>query len=271
MAQVRQAHYRRFLVVGDTHGNLDLLFKKWREVTRNGLFPVDAILSVGDFGFWPKPVSGKEYDLYVKHNGSPPDQLWHAGGYIGDFYRYAAEERRVPIDTYSIRGNHEDQIALRELEQKLGVFHEPRAAEILPRLWYIPDGAVVEIAGVKVAGLGGNYGTSSWDKPYTSFSRKLKHSTFDRLELLARRNFDVLLTHDAPAWVGLEDARRNKGISPGNPYIRDLIEQRQPAWAFFGHYHVWHEARIGRTQIRGLRKLGPDTYSDANNHFIVEL
>lgn len=262
----------RFLIAGDTHGNIDLLYRKWGEVTHDGALPVDAILSVGDFGFWPKPIGGKEYDIYLRHSSLSPDidLRTSAAGYIGDFHKYLRGESKIPVDTYFIRGNHEDQEALRHLEMGLGILENPEIRQIIPRLWYVPDGVVFELAGVTIAGLGGNYGASTWQKPYNSHSRKLKHSTMDRWKLLMEQRFDILITHDAPTETSIESAFTSKRKEVGNPHIRELIEKCRPAWAFFGHIHTPWETKMGKTEVYCLARISTDTYGNPRNHFILQ-
>ncbi len=254
------------MVAGDIHGNLDTLYRKWQEVTQKSGITVDALLVVGDFGFWPREVGGREFRLFIRHETpvaerKNPKKPLPIQGYIGDYHKYLSGEKQIPVDTYFVRGNHEDQEELQEIEKEKNGLDQPRSCLILPRLWYLPDGSITEIQGVKIAGLGGNYGPSSWEKDYWKKYRRLEHTTKDRWQMLLDKNFDVLLSHDGPDGFDY----------PGNPHLRELIEKCQPKWAFCGHYHHLIKGNINQTEIRFLQRISPTAYDGDGNYTILEI
>ncbi len=104
----------------------------------------DWVLHVGDFGVWP---DAERVDRATRdHDGA------------GDFPRWFAERRAAPRRTVFIKGNHEDFEWLDSQPTR----------EILPGLFYLPNGEVREISAddgvVRVAGLGGCYGPSDYER-----------------------------------------------------------------------------------------------------------
>ena len=265
---------------GDTHGYLHYMYElahRWEDENKR---KIDCIFQVGDFGIWLTP------------EGVDPPSRRHAEkngqritGDFPDFYEGKAE---IPILTYFIRGNHEDQLFLMDFEKKqmdeqLGVYwSEP--VEICPDLLYVPDGHIIEIGDSQVAAWGGCYGKKSWPMDYWSdtraalskkdgqlFPRRLNHMTRDIFEKLIRQSFDILVTHDAPTGIGVgnrpldpntsidpEEITEYDAAGTGVPYIRELIEERQPRYQFNGHWHEYLPGQIRGTTTLVLDKVQPD-------------
>lgn len=129
-------------------------------------------------------------------------------------------------------------------------------------------GRVMNIAGIRVAGLGGIFRSKIWDddskqnaspEAYLKACGKgnrwrdglpLRHrSTIFRSDVakLSRETADLLVTHEAPAYHPF-----------GSQVLSDLAEQMRVTTAFHGHHHqdrdypntVWHG--VG---LRGIAKL----------------
>jgi predicted phosphodiesterase len=130
------------------------------------------------------------------------------------------------------------------------------------------DGRVIEIAGVRIAGLGGVFRQQIWRPPgpveFHSERDFLKHcgrgnrwrdglplrqrSTIfpDVYERLKRQRADVLVTHEAPA------AHPKYGFSP----IDELAQAMRVKATFHGHLHEHHDYMAEGTASGGLRAYG---------------
>lgn len=129
-------------------------------------------------------------------------------------------------------------------------------------------GRVVEVAGMRIAGLGGVFREKIWSPPtapqYESaedFTRQcgrgnrwrgglpLRHrSTIfpDEYQRLGRQRADVLVTHEAPG------THRN-----GFPALGDLAQKLAVRTMLHGHHHEHYEAQLGNgTKVIGVGLRG---------------
>jgi hypothetical protein len=256
---------------GDTHGNLSMMWDmatEWQE--RTGI-QIDWIFQVGDFGTFP---SEDRLDDTSRKHALKHDYAISVA--VGDFPRVLSEEMTVPIPTYFIRGNHEDQEFLLNLERKQGSYCLSHPIEVVPNLFYVPDGCIFQLGDHRIAGWGGCWGAKTWDMDYWGHARlnsprRMNHMTRDVFERLRRERFDILVTHDAPTGCGLQGALNPKGLlldreslsedhpdGKGMPFIRQLIEETRPRYHFCGHWHEFHETAYGETTSFVLDKTIAD-------------
>ncbi len=261
---------------GDTHGNLRFMWQMATEWQARTGINLDWIFQVGDFGIFPHedrldPPSRKHAE---KHGYSIEEA-------VGDFPYVLTGELEVPIPTYFIRGNHEDQEFLLNLEREKKGYCLSHPIKVVPNLFYVPDGCVFELDGLKIAGWGGCRGDKTWDMDYWGHARlnsprRLNHMTRDVFERLRRKRFDVLVTHDAPTGVGLRGASDPGSLlldaeslsegsegGKGMPYIRQLIEETRPRYHFSGHWHEFHKTLIGG-------KFGDHIATGATTSFVLD-
>jgi hypothetical protein len=128
------------LVAGDWHGDPQHAgYIMERAINQD----VQAIVQVGDFGYWEHMNGGAEFL---------------------DWCSDIAIQNAMPI--YWIDGNHENHTMLRAVYGPGGERHDPTPEgfwQIRPGLFYIPRGTRWEWNGIKMMGLGGAY---SVDKDY---------------------------------------------------------------------------------------------------------
>lgn len=248
---------------GDTHGNIELLFERaaaWE--ARTGI-QLEYLFQVGDFGIWPNPDSVDPMSRrHFEKDGIPIG---------GDYRDYAVGNKVAPRPIYFIRGNHEDQLFLMNHERiQMALYPEDywtRTIEVAPNFFYIPDGHVVEIGGVKFAAWGGNFAYRTWKQRmgYWDLQRKgrrLNHMTVDVYERLLTGGYDVLLTHDAPIGSGVVGAvgielPEEEMTGGGNQPIRTLIDVVRPKYQINGHWHEYHKNVFGDTTAFVLDKTDP--------------
>ncbi len=113
------------------------------------------------------------------------------------------------------------------------------------------DGRVIEVGGLRVAGLGGSHRYSDGPNQYTQGQMRLRAL---RLAFRARlrhpaAGVDVLVTHAPPLGLGDEQDRCHQGFAP----FHTLVERLSPKLLVHGHVHPYGEVRsdrvIGRTRV----------------------
>jgi hypothetical protein len=261
--------------VGDTHGNIKLMYERLLEWQERTGFEISWVWQVGDFGVWPTLESLDPSTVkHAKKHGYP---LMEA---FGDFHKIVLGDYEVPIPTYFTRGNHEDQRHLMTFEKQLKKDfpkdYLSRAAPICENLFYVPDSHIIQLGSKRIASWGGCWGEKTFEMEYWSkeravenkngFAKRLNHMTRDRFERLMRTQFDILVTHEAPAGCGVKGAHRgaasmaidSEELTGGGALpIRQLIETVGPEYQFNGHWHEFCKSQIGQTQCMVLDKVHP--------------
>ncbi len=108
------------------------------------------------------------------------------------------------------------------------------------------DGRIEDVAGLRVAGLGGSIRYREGPNQYTQKemrgrARRLRRRAAAR-RLRRRRGVDVLLTHAPPLGVGDEEDPAHQGFEA----LLDLVERLSPKFLIHGHIHPYGEARPDR-------------------------
>jgi uncharacterized protein len=182
--------------------------------------------------------------------------FWLCVGDVGDD---AGLYEDPPAPLHWIKGNNEDFDFL--------------AGNRLANLHYIPNGLLVEIDGLRVAGVGGTHaptwyekkaselpagGTRLQPRPETQTTLKGRTTTtlkgrtptrrddkrrhFVREEVEAvkmMRGLDVLLTHEAP-----RPFRAAGGHDAGKTPINEMVASAKPRLHLFGHHHRFVEMTV---------------------------
>jgi hypothetical protein len=234
-----------FCAAGDIHGALDRLYEDVQAFERSLAVRFAWVLHVGDFGVWPDP---ERIDKATrKHDGA------------GDFVRWLGESKRAPRPTAFIKGNHEDFDWL-----------DAQQTEILPGLFHVRNAGKFDIdddgATIRVAGLGGCFGPSDYDrKRLVGYAKR--HYTRNEVERLGSSGrADVLLLHDAPTGVRFPARGPRPGRVSDAAGLGDLVGQVRPRVCFFGHHHT----RID-TEIAGVRCVGLNVVGRPGNLVAVEM
>ena len=219
---------------GDAHGALDDLFEDVLAFEASLGVSFDWILHVGDFGIWP--------------DSDGIDQATRCHDGAGDFVEWWSQRRGPPRKTVFIKGNHED---FAWLDAQPG-------PEVLPNLFYLPNGSKFNLGGVWLGGVGGCYGPSNYHRRTCDLRGYAKrHYTREDIDsLIAAGSVDVLLTHDAPAGVVFERHRRGPNWSSEAAGLDDLIRAVMPRVCFFGHHHTRLDAQFDDVSCIGLNKVG---------------
>lgn len=214
----------RVLAVGDLHGRLGMLEDLIRASPG-----IDFVLQAGDFGAYCDDGACC---------GIPPGRRHRS-----EFPSYLDGTRRFAKPVFFVKGNHEHFGLLDEAAAKAKDSKGP--VPIARDLYYIPNGRVVVLHSVVVAGLGGNYSAACHRRPRGGLRRR--HFSDGEIQEILRRQekVDILLTHD----VG-------EGMIPGfrglSQELLDLGRKLRPTWWIHGHFHCHHEADLGFARVVGL-------------------
>jgi Icc-related predicted phosphoesterase len=250
----------RVAVVGDVHGHLALMYAilgRWQQETGRR---IDLILQVGDLGSF---VPGSRLDQATRRFADrDPEELGFAE-FAGDDQPPTLLDPRPPM--IFIPGNHEDFDYLHACERRA-----PAESPVYPvaedgRISALRSGATWTFAlGDERLRVGGVSGVANYREKRGRHARV--HLAEDEAMALAsagRGGFDVLISHERPdhIWPSFRDG------ASGSAAIRLVIEEVQPAFAFFGHYNRPGEWPVGTTRVIGLADCG---YVEAGHWPVAE-
>ncbi len=222
----------KILVVGDVHTRWDLLNK-----IINKKKP-DAVLQVGDFGYWP----GETYRSINSMTGKSVEKKF-----------WDPELIKTPVPLYFCDGNHENHWALEKDTKDNN--------EVAPNVFYQKRGSVVNINGVNILFMGG---AASIDKQH----RTLGKDWFPEEEIsqkdiynLPDQDVDVIISHAAPtkmveeldSWKSFVTEFKDSSYSA----LDVVLEKYNPPLWLFGHFHQSQKGVINNTKWICLNMLGP--------------
>ncbi|KAB1283231.1 Lariat debranching enzyme [Camelus dromedarius] len=133
----------RVAVAGCCHGELDKIYETLALAERRGPGPIDLLLCCGDF-----QAVRNEADLRCM---AVPPKYRH----MQTFYRYYSGEKKAPVLTIFIGGNHEASNHLQEL---------PYGGWVAPNIYYLGLAGVVKYRGVRIGGISGIFKSHDYRK-----------------------------------------------------------------------------------------------------------
>lgn len=180
-----------------------------------------------------------------------PDLVLAAGDLPWDYLEFLSSMLDVPVGF--VPGNHDPEVdapasGLKDWLTGHGLPQDdPR-----PLGGTNVDESIVDIGGLRVAGLGGsiryNNGPNQYsDEEFTKRARRL-------LKMAGKRGggIDVLLTHSPPRGLGDGDDPPHHGFTA----LHEVIEQLRPTWHLHGHIHPFGQPQpdrtLGTTTIRNV-------------------
>ena len=129
--------------------------------------------------------------------------------------------------------------------------HEPpeAVAGASPKGMVSADERVVEVAGLRVAGLGG---CVRYNRGSHQFTQDQHRARARQLVALAGGPVDVVLTHAPPLGLGDDTDPSHVGIAA----LHDVLDALEPSWHLHGHIHPYGmhkpDRQVGRTTIRNV-------------------
>ncbi|XP_070620108.1 lariat debranching enzyme [Erythrolamprus reginae] len=226
-------------VAGCCHGALDKLYETLQLLEeRHGDARADLLLCAGDF-----QAVRNAADLRCMAVPSKYRQL-------GGFAKYYSGEKKAPVLTIFIGGNHEASNHLQEL---------PYGGWVAPNIYYLGFAGVVRYRGVRIGGLSGIFKGHDYRKghfEYPPYSQDTVRSIYHvrnievfKLKQL-KQPMDVFLSHDWPrgiyhygnkAWLLRKKSFFRSEVENntlGSPAASELLHHLKPSYWFSAHLHV---------------------------------
>ena len=234
----------KIAVEGCCHGELDKIYETLEHLEKKENIKVDLLLCCGDF-----QAVRNEADLSCM---AVPPKYRH----METFYKYYSGEKKAPVLTVFIGGNHEATNHLWEL---------PYGGWVAPNIYYLGYCGVINYGGVRIGGLSGiykghDYKMGHFEKPPYNEStvRSAYHvRSFDVFMLkLISQPIDIFMSHDWPLGVyhhgNLEALYKFKEFlrpeiennTLGSPPAAELLSLLKPKYWFAAHMHAKFPALI---------------------------
>ncbi|KAF8920817.1 lariat debranching enzyme, C-terminal domain-containing protein [Mucidula mucida] len=230
-------------IEGCCHGELDQIYSEIQNMERKNNTKVDLLLVCGDF------EAIRNYrDLQCM---AVPDKYKK----LQTFHKYYTGEKRAPVLTIIIGGNHEASNYFWEL------YHGGWVAR---NIYYLGHAGCVNVNGLRIAGASGifkeySFSTGNYETiPYTPSTLRsvyhIREYCVRRLSLLS--GTDIFLSHDWPQHIvqhgNVQSLLKAKPFwrdeiaqgTLGSPPLMGLLHTLKPAWWFAAHMHVKFTATV---------------------------
>jgi len=188
-----------------------------------------------------------------------PELVVSCGDLPFDYLEYIVTMLSVPL--LYVPGNHDPDLrAHQEPVSPLG--------PVLSRLRESPgpagctnvDCEIVDVVGLRIAGLGGSARYSGGPNQYTESQMRRRAARLQRRATLRRfrdgRGIDVFISHAPPLGVGDDDDPAHRGFAA----FLGLIERLRPKLLLHGHIHPYGQTLPDRT-LGGTRIVNAIPYS----------
>ncbi|PPQ81075.1 hypothetical protein CVT25_014538, partial [Psilocybe cyanescens] len=239
-------------VEGCCHGELDAIYSHIAQLETRNNYKVDALLICGDF-----QAVRNHQDLQCMSVPAKYRQLQH-------FYKYYTGEKKAPILTLVIGGNHEASNYMWEL------YH---GGWLAPNIYFLGHAGSVRVNGVSIAGASGifkahDFRLGHYEKvPYDAGAMRsiyhIREYSVRKLSLLSSNR--IFLSHDWPQSIeqygNLSDLLHRKTFLRGDiekgvlgsPPLMGLLRTLKPEWWFAAHLHARYEATVVHEAGPGLQ------------------
>ncbi|KAF9265672.1 DBR1-domain-containing protein [Marasmius fiardii PR-910] len=238
-------------VEGCCHGELDNIYKHIETLESKNNYNVDILLICGDF-----QAVRNHQDLQCM---AVPDKYKH----LQTFYKYYTGEKKAPVLTIVIGGNHEASNYMWEL------YH---GGWLAPNIYFLGHAGSVLFGGLRISGASGIFKDNHFPLGYFErmpYDRSALRSIYHirefnvrKLSLLSSPN--IFLSHDWPA--GIDQYGDFRGLIRRKPYFRAEIESGtlgspplmgllhtlKPEWWFSAHLHCRFDATVVHQNGEGV-------------------
>ncbi|XP_051937746.1 lariat debranching enzyme [Hippocampus zosterae] len=228
----------KIAVEGCCHGELDKIYETIAYLEKKEDVKVDLLLCCGDFQAVRNEGDLKCMAVPAKYRT------------MQTFYKYYSGEKKAPILTIFIGGNHEASNHLQELSY---------GGWVAPNIYYLGYAGVVRYKGIRIGGISGIFKSHDYRRGHYEFPpynpetlRSVYHvrniEVFKLKQI--RMPVDIFLSHDWPRGIyhhgPTEELLRKKKFlrqevesnSLGSPAAAELLEHLQPNYWFSAHLHV---------------------------------
>lgn len=164
---------------------------------------------------------------------------------VGDLLHYD-----LPAPTYFVAGNNENFDVIDSIRRGDAPLTDATRPNLLAS-------TAVELDGLRVAGLSGNYAPTKFDRSRDELSGdRRRHFTREDVErALALSDADIFLTHEAPHGL-----LRIGGRDPGCEHVDAVLDELSPDLCLVGHHHRHAETTVGETRIVSLAPVWEGYY-----------
>ncbi|KAG0710194.1 Lariat debranching enzyme [Chionoecetes opilio] len=250
----------RIAVEGCSHGELDTIYNVIQRLEQLHSFKVDLLLCCGDFQSVRNEQDLKCMACPIKYMS------------MHDFHRYHSGEKKAPVLTIFIGGNHEASNYLQEL---------PYGGWVAPNIYYLGYAGVVRYGGLRIGGLSGIYKGPDYLKghyektPYNNssirsvyhvrnlevFRLKQVRSMLPRKGLPLSGDHDIFMTHDWPRGIYHHGPKARlmrqkkhfrdeiESNTLGSRAAEELLKKLRPKYWFSGHLHVRFPAVLKHKEL----------------------
>ncbi|KIK59673.1 hypothetical protein GYMLUDRAFT_226480 [Collybiopsis luxurians FD-317 M1] len=243
----------KIAIQGCCHGQLPTIYSTIQSLESANNYKVDLLLVCGDF-----QAIRNERDLQCM---AVPDKYKE----LGEFYKYYTGEKKAPVLTIVIGGNHEASNYFWEL------FY---GGWVAPNIYFLGFAGSVLVNGIRISGASGIFKAYNFNKGY--FERQpyskddvrsiyhIRESAIRQLSLLPPSSptstpTTIFLSHDWPLDItsyahpsAVNQLLRKKPHFKqevaegklGSPPLMGLLNVLRPRWWFSAHLHVGFDVRI---------------------------
>ncbi|KAG5893177.1 hypothetical protein JTB14_000437 [Gonioctena quinquepunctata] len=234
----------KIAIEGCAHGELENIYDTIHVIQEKQGIKVDLLICCGDF-----QSSRNKDDLMCM---AVPAKYQN----ICTFYKYYSGEKKAPVLTIFIGGNHEASNFLQEL---------PYGGWVAPNIYYLGYAGVINIAGIRIGGLSGIYKSRDYMKghfektPYDESSKRtvyhVRNLEVFRLKQMSSK-IDIFLSHDWPSEVfkfgNVKQLLKRKphfkedvdNEELGSKPCEDLLHHLKPTYWFAAHLHCKYAALV---------------------------
>ncbi|MEE6491074.1 hypothetical protein FKM82_016093 [Ascaphus truei] len=228
----------KIAVEGCCHGELDKIYETIQFLEKKENVKVDLLVCCGDF-----QAVRNEGDMKCMAVPQKYRQMQ-------TFYKYYSGEKKAPVLTIFIGGNHEASNHLQEL---------PYGGWVAPNIYYMGYAGVVKYRGVRIGGISGIFKSHDYRKghfehpPYGQDTMRsayhVRNIEVFKLKQL-KEPMDIFLSHDWPRSI-YHYGNKNQLLKKktffrnevenntlGSPVASELLHHIQPSYWFSAHLHV---------------------------------
>lgn len=245
----------KIAVEGCCHGELDKIYETIELLEQKNNIKVDLLIICGDF----QAVRNKS-DMQCM---AVPAKYQE----VKTFHKYYSGEKKAPILTIFVGGNHEASNYLQEL---------PYGGWVAPNIYYMGYAGVIQVAGVRIAGCSGIYKGHNAQKghyEHPPYNEDTKRSAYHvraleifRLKQLTRP-IKIFVSHDWPRNIWKygdihELLKRKPDFQKdiddgklGNPFHEELLYHLKPEFWFAAHLHIKFPAAVQHESSNGQSKV----------------
>lgn len=228
----------KIAVEGCCHGELDKIYETIAYLEKKEGVKVELLLCCGDFQAVRNEGDMKCMAVPAKYRT------------MQTFYKYYSGEKKAPILTVFIGGNHEASNHLQEL---------PYGGWVAPNIYYLGYAGVIRYKGIRIGGISGIFKSRDYRRGHHEFPpynpdtlRSVYH--IRNIEVFKLKQIqmpiDIFMSHDWPRGIyhygSTEKLLRKKRFlrqevesnTLGSPPAEELLAHLQPSYWFSAHLHV---------------------------------